>query len=95
MREAEGGRGDLLAHDLLELALAQPTLAVTQPPAARDAEEVGVGHMQLGMEGLRPTSFSRGMFTTPFERLQGARMMSETTGMRTASTAELFQLLWG
>ncbi len=33
---------DLLAHDLLELALAQPTLPVAQLPVVRDAEEVGV-----------------------------------------------------
>ena len=43
----------LLAHDPLELPQAQPALAIAQPPVERDAEEVGVGHVQLGLEGLR------------------------------------------
>ena len=44
---------DLLAHDPLKLPQAQPALVVAQPPVERDAEEVGVGHVQLGLEGLR------------------------------------------
>jgi hypothetical protein len=49
---------DLLAHDQLELALAQPALCVAQLSVVRDAEEVGVGHVQLGLEGLRLTTIS-------------------------------------
>ncbi len=46
------GRAYLLAHHPLELLQAHPALPVAQPPVERDAEEVGVGHVQLGLERL-------------------------------------------
>ncbi len=47
-----GTRADLLAHDPLELMQAHPALPVAQLAVERDAEEVGVCHVQLGLEGL-------------------------------------------
>ncbi len=44
---------DLLAHDPLELLQAHPAVAVAQLPVECDAEEVGIGHVQLGLERLR------------------------------------------
>jgi hypothetical protein len=58
-----GAGADLLAHDELELALAQPALVVAQPPVARYAEKVGFGHVQLGLEGLPPTKISSAIVT--------------------------------
>jgi hypothetical protein len=43
---------DLLPHDELELAGTQPTITVAQLPVARDAVEVGLSHVQLGLERL-------------------------------------------
>ena len=57
-RHARGGLDDLLAHDQLELLLAQPALVVAQLSVSGDAEEVGVGHVQLGLERLWPTNVS-------------------------------------
>ena len=49
---AHTSRADLLAHDQLELSQAHPALLVAQLPVERDTEEVGVGHVQLGLERL-------------------------------------------
>ncbi len=44
---------DLLAHDQLELVRPKPTIIVAQLAVARDAVEVGLGHVQLGLEWLQ------------------------------------------
>ena len=64
------GRGDLLAHHQLKLVLAQPALFVTQLPVTRDAEEVCVRYVELGLEGLRPNGISNWIFHLLFEGLQ-------------------------
>ncbi len=62
-------RGDLLAHHQLKLALAQPALFITKLPVSRDAEEVCVRYMELGLEGLRPKGISCWIFHLLFEGL--------------------------
>ncbi len=55
MQSDVDGAGDLLAHDQLELVLTKSAIFVAQPPIERDADEVRVGHVQLGLKGLLPT----------------------------------------
>jgi hypothetical protein len=58
------GRADLLAHHPFKLQQAHPSLPITQPPVERYAEEVGVGHVQLGLERLW-----RGQITPKFQQM--------------------------